>query len=240
MENLQNTEMENEVMSQDVENIQDEQKESAKDLRRSFVLGGTIEMTCMALMGCGLIACMFIDTMWLKGLITGACAVIFSVPIIVRVMRRHNSIDVEKVIDILKKKGFQPAFKDGEIRWVVNGKECILRIHSHCQVEISREYGLPSAVPVIVSNERAAVETMKDVYLAKVAVKRQGKSSFLAFSAESLCTSPKEFMTYLPICLDILDLAESRQQVHIKESHDGANNGARRKIGFEHPDGSIR
>lgn len=240
MENLQNTEMENEVMSQDVENIQDEQKESTKDLRRSFVLGGTIEMTCMALMGCGLIVCMFIGTMWLKGLITGACAVIFSVPIIVRVMRRHNSIDVEKVIDILKKKGFQPAFKDGEIRCVVNGKECILRIHSHCQVEISREYGLPSAVPVIVSNERAAVETMKDVYLAKVAVKRQGKSSFLAFSAESLCTSPKEFMTYLPMCLDILDLAESRQQAHIKEAHDGANNGARRKIGFEHPDGSIR
>ena len=47
-------------------------------------------------------------------------------------------------------------------------------------------------------------------------------------------------MTYLPICLDILDLAESRQQVHIKETLDGASNGTRKKIGFEYPDGSIR
>lgn len=240
MENLQNTEMENEVMPQKVENAQNEQKESKKDFRGSFVLGGTIEMTCMALMGFGLIACMFINSMWIKGVIAGVCAVIFSMPIVLRAIRRRNSIDAEKVIGVLRKKGFQPTFKDGEIRWVVNGKECILRIHSHCQVEISREYGIPSAVPVIVSNERAAVETMKEVYLAKVAVKNQGKSSFLAFSAESLCTSPKEFMAYLPMCLDILDLAESRQQVHIKEAHDGANNGARRKIGFEYPDGSIR
>lgn len=240
MENLQNTEMENEVMPQKVENAQNEQKESKKDFRGSFVLGGTIEMTCMALMGFGLIVCMFISSMWIKGVIAGVCAVIFSMPIVLRAIRRRNSIDAEKVIGVLRKKGFQPTFKDGEIRWVVNGKECILRIHSHCQVEISREYGIPSAVPVIVSNERAAVETMKEVYLAKVAVKNQGKSSFLAFSAESLCTSPKEFMAYLPMCLDILDLAESRQQVHIKEAHDGANNGARRKIGFEYPDGSIR
>ncbi len=240
MENLQNTEMENEVMPQKVENAQNEQKESKKDFRGSFVLGGTIEMTCMALMGFGLIACMFINSMWIKEVIAGVCAVIFSMPIVLRAIRRRNSIDAEKVIGVLRKKGFQPTFKDGEIRWVVNGKECILRIHSHCQVEISREYGIPSAVPVIVSNERAAVETMKEVYLAKVAVKNQGKSSFLAFSAESLCTSPKEFMAYLPMCLDILDLAESRQQVHIKEAHDGANNGARRKIGFEYPDGSIR
>ena len=123
---------------------------------------------------------------------------------------------------------------------MVNGKECILRIHSHCQVEISREYCISSAGPVIVKYEKAAMETMKEVYLAKVAVKKQGESSLLAFSTESLCTSSKEFMTYLPMCLDILDLAESRQQVHIKEAHDGANNGARRKIGFEHPDGSIR
>ena len=240
MENLQNTAMENEVMPQEVENTQNEQKESKKDFRGSFVLGGTIEMTCMALMGFGLIACMFISSMWIKGVITGVCAVIFSVPIVARVMRSRNTIDVEKVIDILKKKGFQPAFRDGEIRWTVNDKECILRIHSHCQVEISREYDIPSAEPVIVGNERAAMETMKEVYLAKVAVKKQGESSLLAFSTESLCTSSKEFMTYLPMCLDILDLAESRQQVHIKEAHDGSHNGSRRKIAFEHPDGSTR
>lgn len=240
MENLQNTEMKKEVMPQDVENTQEEQKESKKSFLGSLVLGGTIEMSCMALIGCGLIACMFINSMWIKGVIVGVCAMIFSVPIVARVIRRNNTIDVEKVIDILKKKGFQPAFKDGEIRWVANGKECILRIHSHCQVEISREYDIPSVEPVIVGNERAAMETMKEVYLAKVAVKKQGESSLLAFSTESLCTSSKEFMTYLPMCLDILDLAESRQQVHIKESHEDVNNGGRRRIGFEHPDGSIR
>lgn len=232
--------MENEVMPQKVENTQEEQKESTKGFHGSLVLGGTIEMIYMALMECGLIACMFINLMWIKGVIAGVCAIIFSVPIVARVIRRRNTIDVEKVIDILKKKGFQPEFKDGEIRWVVNGKECILRIHSHCQVEISREYDIPSAKPVIVGNERAAMETMKEVYLAKVAVKKQGESSLLAFSTESLCTSSKELMTYLPMCLDILDLAESRQQVHIKEALEDANNGGRKRIGFEHPDGSIR
>ena len=232
--------MENEVIPQEVENTQDEHKESKKDFRGSFVLGGTIEMTCMALMGFGLIACMFTNSMWIKGVIAGVCAVIFSVPIVARVMRSRNTIDIDKVIDILKKKGYQLTFRDGEIRWVANGKECILRIHSQCQIEISREYDIPSSEPVINGNERAAMETMKEVYLAKVAVKKQGESSLLAFSTESLCTSSKEFMTYLPMCLDILDLAESRQQVHIKEAHDGANNGARRKIGFEHSDGSIR
>lgn len=240
MRNIQNIENENKVMQQAVENMRNEQMEIAKDFGGSSMSGGTIEMTCMSFMGCCLVVCMFINVMWIKGVIAGICAVIFSVPIVLRAIRRRNSIDAEKVIGVLRKKGFQPAFKDGEIRWVVNGKECILRIHSHCQVEISREYGIPSAVPVIVSNERAAVETMKEVYLAKVAVKSHGKSSFLAFSAESLCTSPKEFMTYLPICLDILDLAESRQQVHIKETLDGASNGTRKKIGFEYPDGSIR
>lgn len=240
MRNIQNIENENKVMPQAVENMRNEQMEIAKDFGGSSMFGGTIEMTCMSFMGCCLVVCMFINVMWIKGVIAGVCAVIFSVPIVLRAIRRRNSIDAEKVIGVLRKKGFQPTFKDGEIRWVVNGKECILRIHSHCQVEISREYGIPSAVPVIVSNERAAVETMKEVYLAKVAVKSQGKSSFLAFSAESLCTSPKEFMTYLPICLDILDLAESRQQVHIKETLDGASNGTRKKIGFEYPDGSIR
>lgn len=240
MENLQNTEMENEVMPQEVENTHEEKKESTKDFRGSFVLGGIIEMTCMVLMGIGLVACMFINSMWIKCVIAGVCAVIFAVPIVARVMRSRNTIDVEKVIDILKERGFQPAFKNGEIRWIVKGKECILRIHSRCQVEISREYDIPSTEPVIVGNERSAMETMKEVYLAKVAVKKLGGSSFLTFSTESLCVSLKEFRTYLPICLDILELAESRQQFHIKEAHDVANNGARRKIGFEHPDGTIR
>lgn len=240
MRNIQNIENENKVMPQAVENMRNEQIEIAKDFGGSSMFGGTIEMTCMSFMGCCLVVCMFINVMWIKGVIAGVCAVIFAVPIVARVMRSRNTIDVEKVIDILKKKGFQPAFKDGEIRWMVNGKECILRIHSHCQVEISREYDIPSAEPVIVGNERAAMETMKEVYLAKVAVKKQCESSLLAFSTEPLCTSSKELMTYLPMCLDILDLAESRQQVHIKEAHDGANNGARRKIGFEHPDGTIR
>ena len=55
MENLQNTEMENEVTTQDVESTQEEQKQGAQGFHGSLVLGGTIEMTCMALMGSGLI-----------------------------------------------------------------------------------------------------------------------------------------------------------------------------------------
>jgi len=216
MEHFQNTEKENEIMSHEV------------------------EMTCMTLMGCALIASMFISPVWIKVVIAGVCAVIISIPIVVKMMRKRNRIDLEKAIDILKKKGFQPVFKDDGIRWMVNGKECILRIHSQYQVEISREYDIQSTEPVIVVNERAARETMKEVYLAKVAVKTQGESSLLAFSTESLCTSSQEFMAYLPMCLDILDLAEFRQQVHIKEVHEGVNNGARKKIGFEHQDGSIR
>lgn len=96
--------MENEAMPQEVDNAQNEQKESKIDLRGSVVLGGTFEMTCcMALMGFSLIACMFINSMWIKGMIAGVCAIIFSVPIVARVMRSRNTIDAEKVIDILKK-----------------------------------------------------------------------------------------------------------------------------------------
>lgn len=237
---MQNTDTKNEVMPQVVDNTQDEHKGGKKNFLSRIVLGSPIEMACMTLMGCGLIACIFVNSMWIKGIITGACMIIFLVPIVIKVIRRRNSIDIDKVIDILKKKGYQLTFREGEIRWVANGKECILRIHSQCQIEISREYDIPSSENVINGNERAAMQTMKEVYLAKVAVKKQGESSLLAFSTESLCTSSKEFMTYLPMCLDILDLAESRQQVHIKEAHDGADNGARRRIGFEHPDGSIR
>lgn len=237
MENEQNTGLANEPVPQETEIAS---KENTPEMHSSLVLGGTIEMTCMALMGCGLMACIFIRIMWVKVVIAAVCAIIFTVPIVARIVRSRGRIDIDRIVDILKKKGYMPIAKGNEIHWLANGKECILRIHSRCQVEISREYDIPSADPVIDGNEKAAMATMKEVYLAKVSVRKEGENSLLAFSTESLCSTSKEFMTYLPMCMDILDLAESRQQFHIKEMREEEQNSNRRKIGFAHPDGEVR
>lgn len=237
MENNKNIEKENAVVPQDVEPTNSETK---NEKQSNLVIGGTLEMICMALMGCGMLASLFVGLMWIKVTIAVAMFVIFALPVVARVMRMRNSMNTEKILSILKKKGFAPILKGDEIRWVANGKESILRIHSRCQVEISREYDIPSVALVIDGNEKAALETMKEVYLAKVSVMKFGESSLLAFSTESLCTSSKEFMTYLPMCLDILDLAETRQRFHIKEIHESGQEKERRRIGFEYPDGEIR
>ena len=81
---------------------------------------------------------------------------------------------------------------------------------------------------------------MKEVYLAKVSVRMDNGSGRLAFSTESLCASAKEFSAYLPMCLEILDLAEDRQKEHIMEIRNAKGENDPRKIGFLHPDGTIR
>ena len=106
-------------------------------------------------------------------------------------------------------------------------------------LQIAREYEIPSNQAVIDGNEKAALETMKEVYLAKVSVREGNGNRRLAFATESLCVSTKEFSTYLPMCLEILDLAEDRQREHIAEMRNRQEERPKR-IGYIHPDGTIR
>ena len=213
--------------------------EKAKKHRR-IRLGGPVEQTSMLVMAAGLAVVMLVSLPWVKYTVAGICALAFLVPVVVRTARKRGGINAEKVCSILKKRGFSPVVSGDEIRWTSNGKECILRVRSHCQVEIAREYDLPPIPAAIEGNQKAAVETMKEVYLAKVTVREDNGSSRLAFSTESLCVSAKEFSAYLPMCLEILDLAEDRQREHITEIRNGKGSGATRRIGFLHPDGEIR
>lgn len=215
-------------------------KEETANEHRHVRLGGPVEQMSMLVMATGLAVVMLVSLQWVKYTVAGICALAFLVPIIIRTVRNCGGINTEKVCSILKKRGFAPVVNGDEIRWTSNGKECILRVRSQCQVEIAREYDLPPIPAAIEGNQKAAVETMKEVYLAKVAVKEDNGSNRLAFSTESLCVSAKEFSAYLPMCLEILDLAEDRQREHITEIRNGKGNKAVHKIGFLHPDGVIR
>lgn len=209
-------------------------------VRRGIHRGDTVEQICMSTMVAGLIASLFVQTLLGKTIIAGICTVVFLTPFVIKALRHHHGLDPKKIYGILKKQGFDPMVADDEIRWRSKGKECILRLHSYCQVEISREYAIPPIKAVIDGNEKAAIETMKEVYLAKVSVRKDNGGNRLAFSTESLCVSVKEFLTYLPMCLEILDLAENRQQEHIAEIRERGTGAGREKIGFLHSDGKIR
>lgn len=193
--------------------------------------GGTIEQMCMLVLAIVLAAVSIFDANW-KGLLpAGICAIFYFVPTGIKAIRKRKRINVEKVCDILKKDGITPTVCGHEIRWTCNGKESVLRIRSYCQVEILREYDIPPIPAVINGNEKAALETMKEVYLAKVAVLEDSGRNKLTFSTESLCVSMKELSAYIPMCIDILDFAEKRQQEHIAEIRNSGR-GTARKIGF--------
>lgn len=209
-------------------------------VRRGIRLGDKVEQICMSTMATGLVTSLFVQTFWGKTVVAGICAVVFLTPFVIKALRRHHGLYPKKIYGILKKQGFDPMVADDGIRWISKGKECILRLHSYCQVEISREYAIPPIQAVIDGNEKAAIETMKEVYLAKVSVRKDNEGNRLAFSTESLCVSVKEFLTYLPMCLEILDLAENRQQEHIAEIRERGTSAGRMKIGFLHSDGEIR
>lgn len=194
-------------------------------------LGGTIEQMCMLVLAIVIAAVSVLDANW-KGLLpAGICAVFYFVPIGIKTIRRRKRINAEKICEILKKNGITPTVCGDEIRWTCNGKESILRIRSYCQVEIFRQYDIPPIPAVINGNEKAALETMKEVYLAKVAVLEDSGRNKLTFSTESLCVSMKELSAYIPMCIDILDFAEKRQQDHIAEIRNNGRAPAR-KIGF--------
>ena len=212
------------------ENIQEPAKKVEKEMEhRRICLGGPVEQMSM-----------LVSLPWVKYTVAGICALAFLVPVAIRAARKRGGINTEKVCCILRKRGFSPVVNGDEIRWTSNGKECILRVLSQCQVEISREYDLPPIPAVIEGNQKAALETMKEVYLAKVTVRDGNGNSRVAFSTESLCVSAKEFSAYLPMCIEILDLAEDRQKEHIMEIRNGKVENIARKIGFLHPDGTIR
>lgn len=249
MENNDNIQMletnEVEVAGAKKEKSADGGQESAEKVEMtkkcsSIRLGGPVEQMSMTVMAAGLAVVILVSLPWVKYTVAGICALAFLIPVAIRTVRKRGGINAEKVCIVLRKRGFSPVINGNEIRWASNGKECILHVRSQCQVEILREYDLPPIPEAIEGNQKAALETMKEVYLAKVTVRNGNGNSWIAFSTESLCVSAKEFSAYLPMCLEILDLAEDRQKEHIMEIRNAKGENRTRKIGFLHPDGTIR
>ncbi|MCQ2165814.1 MAG: hypothetical protein MJY49_00075 [Bacteroidales bacterium] len=207
-------------------------EEKGKNAHRRMRFGGTVEQVCMLVMAAGIAAISVFSHQWLKIVIACICGIVFLIPFLAKMVRSRNGISAEKVCSILRKRGLSPIVSGDEIRWVCNGKESVLRIRGCCQVEIAREYDIPSITATIEGNKKAALETMKEVYLAKVSVREGNGNNKLAFSAESLCISAKELSAYIPMCMEILDLAEDRQREHISEIRNNGADKSRRKIGF--------
>ena len=214
--------------------------ETKATTRKRLPLGGTVEQSCMAIMALGIAGAMIFKPLWARIAIASVCAVVFLVPIIIRMIRSRSGLDADKVCSILKKRGITPVVDGDEIRWICDGKESVLRIRSSCQVEIAREYDIPPIPAAIKGNEKAALETMKEVYLAKVSVREEDGDNKLAFSTESLCVSAKELSAYIPMCLEILDLAEDRHREHVIEIRDKKEDKPCRRIGFAYEDGEVR
>lgn len=167
-----------------------ENNERKQQTSKGIQFGNTVEQICMIIMASGVIASSIVGILWLKIVLMGLCTVVFLVPFVLTYMQNHHGITAKKVCSVLKKRGVDPVVSGDEIRWSHNGKESILRIRSHCQVEIAREYEIPSNQAVIDGNEKAALETMKEVYLAKVSVREDKGISRLSFATESLCNPP--------------------------------------------------
>ena len=234
MENIENSQQKSEAQEANDTPVQeDAESVGHKADCPKIRLGGTLEQTCMLALAIVIAAISIFDANW-KGLLpAGICAGFYFIPTAVKAIRNRKRINAKNVCGVLKSRGLSPVICGDEIRWNFNGKESILRIHSQFQVEIAREYDIPSNSAVVAGNERAAVETMKDVYLAKVAVRECSGRSKLAFSTESLCISLKDLSAYIPMCLAILDMAEKCQQQNLADIGEASKKAAR-KIGFEY------
>lgn len=241
MENIETTQMTAAAETAKVKDKQNEvipateepsNAEREKKSYRRMRFGGTVEQVCMLVMAAGIATITIFSLQWLRIVIVCVCGIVFLIPFLARMVRNRNGISAERVCTILRKRGFSPIVSGDEIRWIYNGKESVLRIHSCCQVEIAREYDIPSIPAAIEGNEKAALETMKEVYLAKVSVREDNGNNKLAFSTESLCISTKELSAYIPMCMEILDLAEDRQKEHISEIRSNGADKSPRKIGF--------
>ena len=201
--------------------------------------GILLEQISMMFMGVCLAAILLTSNLCAKYLIAALGGLSIILPYAVRTAQRFECITSDKVYSILRKRGFAPKVNNDEFRWTSDGKECILRFNGTF-IELSREFNIPAIPEALEGYEKAAQETMKKLHLAKVTIHNDEDNSKLAISTEPLCTTAKEFSTFLPICLEILDEAETIQIENMKEIQDGKVEDKGHRIGFAHTDGSIR
>lgn len=155
-----------------------------------------------------------------------------AIPPFIDKVRERNSFGLNQALQILQRAGVSPSLVDGEIHWTGNGKQNILRVFNGGLLQVAREYPLIKRVSMD-SNEKAALNTMKEICSVKVGVRRDNEDrGSLVFSAESLCPSSKCFKQVFANYVQALDLAEQRQSVHLRELAESPTQ--RPRIGFNY------
>lgn len=153
-------------------------------------------------------------------------------PPIMDKVREWSGFGLNQALQILQRAGVSPSLVDGEIHWTGNGKQNILRVFNGGLLQVAREYPLVKRVSMD-SNEKAALNTMKEICSVKVGVRRDNENQgSLVFSAESLCPSSKCFKKVFANYVQALDLAEQRQSIHLRELAESP--ATRRRIGFDY------
>jgi len=202
----------------------------------------SINQFSLAVILFGIIADLFFDRLWIRICMIVVFAAAIILPKVIHSIKTLKVISPKTICSILKKKGIKYSVKGNEIIWNQEGKEYVLRIHSHYQVEMACEYKAPETPEFLPIFKKAAELTMKEVYLAKVAVMNEEDGNKLSISTQSLCATPKEFECYLPMCLEILGMAEKRQKLHCVEYQNflEKKNKNKNRIGFLCSDGNKR
>jgi hypothetical protein len=169
----------------------------------------------------------FISSPLMRWGMVGMSFILVLVPLIRRwVISRHTLI-LRKALEIMSACGLDAKIKGNEIYWRTGGQINVLRMNG-ALIQLSREYELEGAEENVRSMEKAATETMKEVSLAKVIVTRPSSTLIgLSFLTEAFCSSPKSFSEFLPAYIQVLDVAEERQRIHLSEVKP-----ERRRIGF--------
>lgn len=162
----------------------------------------------------------------------GLGALSLAIPPAIDKVRERSSFGLSQALQILRRAGVSPSLVDGEIHWTGNGKQNILRVFNGGLLQVAREYPLIKR-GVLDCNEKAALNTMKEICSVKVGVRRDDENrGSLVFSAESLCPSSKCFKQVFANYIQALDLAEQRQSVHLRELAESP--AQRPRIGFNY------
>lgn len=165
-------------------------------------------------------------------ILLGVGTLSLAIPPVIDKVRERSSFGLNQALQILKRAGVGPSLVDGEIHWTGNGKQNILRVFNGGLLQVAREYPLIKRGSMD-SNEKAALNTMKEICSVKVGVRRDDENrGSLVFSAESLCPSSKCFKQVFANYVQALDLAEQRQSVHLRELAESP--APRPRIGFNY------
>lgn len=186
-----------------------------------------LHLLVSVLIACFLLADQFVAAPMLRWAMVGMSFIMILIPIVHRWFVTRRKLTLHKALEIMNVCGLDAKIRGDEIIWRAGGQINVLRMNG-ALIQLSREFELNGVEENARSMEKAAAETMREVSLAKVIVTRPSPTSIgLSFLTEAFCSSSKSFSELLQAYIQVLDVAEERQRIHLKEVKP-----ERKRIGF--------